>query len=834
MHAKKAPLPEPAQTTDPVDSTAARRFLLTAPQMALWLDQALHPGKPIYNTGQIVTIEAAVDVGLFKKSLTAVVAEQDALRLRFVQRGAEIFQEAVDVLVPQLHVRDFSAEADPAAEAKAWLERLFWEPIAPTDFPLFRFALAKVGADRFLWLQAYHHLIIDATGRQLVAARTAAVYDKLAAGGPVPPAPGGSYRETKTRENAYLASAHYAADEDYWRKRFSDLPAPIVHRGAGLSEKSRSGRWVRLDAGLTWEESAALRSFANVRKSSLFKLILIVAWCCFSRLYRQDDLIFGVPLANRAAPSAKTIAGLFSTVMPFRLRLDAMASLDAALAQLNDELSRDLKHQTFPTDHINRVLELRKLNRGGLYDVVVNYVRNDYAFDLGGARIACTNLSAGFAVPWSIMALEYGSADAIQIVIDYDQGRIDPAEAAQFLRAFRSSLSHIIDIDDVAIEQLLSGADAVPFQFAEPAGHPARTGRSVSATSVAATAAPRPPRDDVDAALLGIWQKYFTDRNLGIEADYFDLGGDSLRAALLIGECNLQIGVDLPLSVLFERRTLERVADAFRECTGKQVSSCFVRLQEGNGGVPLLLVHPVGGSLFCYHDLITSLGKDVPVYGLHASGLGEGEHLPDSIEAMADQYVRAAAPIVQTGLHLAGWSFGGLVAFAIASRLAGSGTPAGSLTMIDTSSRPDFRSEDDDGAVRRLVASSLGVNLESPPGADLPTAVARIVAATASQAGSAGLTEDQVTCMFDRVRHARRLRRNYRPSRLSGGLTLFRAVLEPDTREQDFDWSELIDGPIDVVSLPATHESIVRKPHVDQVAAVLAKVISGKRVGALS
>jgi thioesterase domain-containing protein len=49
-------------------------------------------------------------------------------------------------------------------------------------------------------------------------------------------------------------------------------------------------------------------------------------------------------------------------------------------------------------------------------------------------------------------------------------------------------------------------------------------------------------------------------------------------------------------------------------------------------------------------------------------------------------------------------------------------------------------------------------------------------------------------------------------------MTLFRAVLERDAREQDFDWSGLFAGPVHVVALQATHESIIRGPQVDEIA----------------
>ncbi len=430
------------------------RFALTAPQIAIWLDEALHPERPIYNTGQTLTIRTTLDTNCFVTAVRRVVAENDALRLRFVQRGGEIYQEVADELSVDVELSDFSAEKDPETMATTWLERVFWKPFAATDFPLFNFGLAKVAENQFIWLQKYHHLIIDATGRQLVAARVATIYNALLGGEHPQPPRGGTYRLASDLEKKYLSSEQYSIDEVYWRSRFADLPEPIVQIDVRLSDKSRSGRATRLDCDLTRDESTALRAFSRHQGSTVFRVLLGLAWSCFSRLYRNPDLVFGVSLANRSEAEIKHTVGLFSKVMPFRPRLNLTMSFGDALSAIEKDLKEDLKHQRYPTDHINRILRLRRFSRDGLYDVLINYVRNDYGFDIGGAPISCSNLSAGFVVPWSIMAMEYGVDDVIRIVIDYDAGRIKSDEAARFLRCFRMLLSRAPDAAEIAIGQL--------------------------------------------------------------------------------------------------------------------------------------------------------------------------------------------------------------------------------------------------------------------------------------------------------------------------------------------------------------------------------------------
>ena len=165
----------------------------------------------------------------------------------------------------------------------------------------------------------------------------------------------------KRGEDQYLASDTFEADEVYWGTRLIDFPGPLVWANAHLSEKSRSGRLARLAYDLSREDSDALRAFARRQGSTVFKVVLCVTWCCFSRLYRNLDLVFGVPLGNRKGADARCTVGLFAKVMPFRLQLDPTMTFADALSALDIVLSKDLEHQKFPFHYINGMLRPQRL-----------------------------------------------------------------------------------------------------------------------------------------------------------------------------------------------------------------------------------------------------------------------------------------------------------------------------------------------------------------------------------------------------------------------------------------------------------------------------------------
>jgi hypothetical protein len=98
-------------------------------------------------------------------------------------------------------------------------------------------------------------------------------------------------------------------------------------------------------------------------------------------------------------------------------------------------------------------LQLRRLGREGLFDIVVNYVRNDYGFPFGGAPVTCVNLSSGFASPMNIMALEYG-AQELSLVFRLRPRCISFDEANTAFDLLRQMLIVATDAPDVLIGQL--------------------------------------------------------------------------------------------------------------------------------------------------------------------------------------------------------------------------------------------------------------------------------------------------------------------------------------------------------------------------------------------
>ena len=198
----------------------------------------------------------------------------------------------------------------------------------------------------------------------------------------------------------------------------------------------------------------------------------------------------------------------------------------------------------------------------------------------------------------------------------------------------------------------------------------------------------------VFAEVLGV------DR-VGIDDDFFALGGHSLRAARLISRVRGALGVEISLRAVFDAPTVAKLAANLRPDTEAAASDPFavmLPIKPEGTRKPVFCLHPGGGLSWAYFGLSQSF-PDRPVYGIQARGFDGVTPMPQSIDEMAEDYLEQILLTEPQGpYHLLGYSFGGIVAHAVAAKLRQRGREVGMLALLDAAPRhgvPDAFQRDD-------------------------------------------------------------------------------------------------------------------------------------------
>lgn len=182
------------------------------------------------------------------------------------------------------------------------------------------------------------------------------------------------------------------------------------------------------------------------------------------------------------------------------------------------------------------------------------------------------------------------------------------------------------------------------------------------------------PRNAVEAGLRKIWEECLTVSSISVNDNFFELGGNSIQAARMFSQIQKTFGKRLPLAILFQASTIEKLALSLYQDKKAAPWSSLVPIQPNGSKPTLFCIHAGAGTVLFYHSLAHHLGADQPLYGLQAKGLNGNEPPHTRIEDMAAHYIREIQAIQPEGAYfLAGYCLGGILAFEIAQQLISQG-----------------------------------------------------------------------------------------------------------------------------------------------------------------
>src|SRR6185312_7441673 len=205
----------------------------------------------------------------------------------------------------------------------------------------------------------------------------------------------------------------------------------------------------------------------------------------------------------------------------------------------------------------------------------------------------------------------------------------------------------------------------------------------------------RVPRTPQEQLLAELFAEVLGLAMVGVEDDFFDLGGHSLLVTRLIARIRATLGVELGIRTLFEAPTPARVAARLDMDDSGDAFDVMLPLRSQGCRSPLFCMHPGVGISWCYSGLMKYLGSDYPIYGVQARSLARPEPLPTSVEQMAADYVDQIRMVQPEGPYfLLGWSFGGAPACAVATELQRRGEQVAFLAILDAYPGYRFSPED--------------------------------------------------------------------------------------------------------------------------------------------
>ncbi len=428
---------------------------LAEAQEGLWYAQRLQPDNPIFNTGQYLDLEGALDVGALQRAVAQAGREAETLSLRFTDGEAGPRQMADPALRPRLKLVDLSADADPEGAALAAIRQSMATVTVPESGPMARQTLYRLSATRHFWAQQVHHFAIDGYGMVLLTARIAELYGLFVVGKDGGGRPLAPLAPLLAEDERYRRSAEREADARFWKQRMAGMAevaglapgraqsAHGFHRFAEpLPEPTRAGL-LRLAkaAGVNWPDA----------------LTALVAGYC-RRFAGGEEMVVGVPHMGRMSAVAARVPAMVMNVLPLRVADREEAPLGDFLREVARATADARRHGRYRSEQLRRDLGLIGGSRR-LYGPLVNVQPYDRPPRLAGLKVALHVTGTG-PVDDIDFTFRGDAAHSLSIEVDSNPDLYSEAETVAHGRRLAEFLGRAVQAPGLADVPTATAAEA--------------------------------------------------------------------------------------------------------------------------------------------------------------------------------------------------------------------------------------------------------------------------------------------------------------------------------------------------------------------------------------
>lgn len=199
------------------------------------------------------------------------------------------------------------------------------------------------------------------------------------------------------------------------------------------------------------------------------------------------------------------------------------------------------------------------------------------------------------------------------------------------------------------------------------------------------------PSTATEKKLARIWCSILNLKKVGVNDDFFEIGGHSMIAVSLMVRIEKELDIRLPLATLFERSTIAQLAELIDIKPENLRWRSLVPIRPEGNKKPLFLIHGMGLNVLLYTTVVNYLDPDQPVYGLQAKGLNGKDEPLDRIEDISAYYISEMMTVDSEGPYaMAGFSLGGRIAYEMARQLVAMGKEISFLGVFDATADDSF------------------------------------------------------------------------------------------------------------------------------------------------
>ena len=348
---------------------------LSSDQLRLWVLSQMYPNNTRHNISAAYRLNGKLDKQRLQNALDAVIARHASLRTVFDLQQGEPVQRVVDNQYISLEWHQLAKDTSPYSIVNHAAGTIF--DIAKG--PLLKVTVIESGDDDYVLSLVVHHIIADISSCDIIARDLIQIYSSLTDG-----RDHNQHLPLSGQFTDYLVWLHSQdnnrkqKDLDFWRAFLKDAPISLNLPFDFPRQAQQTFRAEQVSFELDGENFTQLDRIAKRFNATRFALVFSVFNLLMARICQQNDILIGVPNANRNLPDTRNMVGFLSNTLILRSKINLQATLDELIEQTKTNIYQVFDHQRVGYGDVVSYLNVPSpKNHNPLFQILFNMIERD-------------------------------------------------------------------------------------------------------------------------------------------------------------------------------------------------------------------------------------------------------------------------------------------------------------------------------------------------------------------------------------------------------------------------------------------------------------------------
>ncbi|MCF2825929.1 MULTISPECIES: non-ribosomal peptide synthetase [unclassified Pseudoalteromonas] len=432
---------------------------LSFSQQQLWLIDQMEKGSPQYNMPMALSLKGNFNLTLAESVLRQIIERHEVLRTVYYQEGEQGYQKIISDFDFNLKSVDLttldSSQQHQAVER--WMQQDIEQPFDLSRDVMLRVMYIALAKEQGVLLFNMHHIASDGWSMAVLIQEFKTLYQAALAGEKTTlPALAIQYADYAIAQRARQNLTTEENSLAFWLQQLQGTPTlhslPLDH----ARPLQRDYQGVQHNFTLDKTITQRLQTLAQELDVTLFALLHASLSILLARIGESQDIVIGVPTANRSNKALQPLIGYFVNTLALRTRVDSNLSARDFIQQV---MALNVDAQSHQQTPVQQVIEALKVPRNPAYNPLFQIMfsmdtNEDVDLDLDGVELSSLESNTAFAQFDLTLDAFLGNDDSLQFTWTYDKALFTSNTIEYWVSLWQNLIQSLVNKPDVPVNEL--------------------------------------------------------------------------------------------------------------------------------------------------------------------------------------------------------------------------------------------------------------------------------------------------------------------------------------------------------------------------------------------